>query len=100
MKRSASWPIDSPARRISSRTFVPCAVPYGTAATTLRAGGFIPARFKQENRMKFVTLAAIAALTATPVLADPVAREQAKADLHQAKADATRAQMQKEDAHA
>ena len=51
--------------------------------------------------MKFViTMAAVAALAATPVMADPVAREQAKADLHQARADAAKAQIQKEDAQA
>ncbi len=41
--------------------------------------------------MRLITLAAIAALTATPVLADPI-QEQSRADYHQAKADAERAQ--------
>ena len=50
--------------------------------------------------MKLVTIAAIAALLASPALADPIAREQAKADFHQAKADAAKAQIQKEDAQA
>ena len=54
--------------------------------------------------MKFLTIAAIAALTATPALtpalADSIAREQARADYHQAQADAARAQAQKEDAQA
>ena len=44
--------------------------------------------------MKFTTLAALAALGAasalSPALADPVTREQAKADYHQAKSDAVR----------
>jgi hypothetical protein len=52
----------------------------------------------QESKMKFVALAALAAFAATPVLADSVVREQARADYHQAKADAARSQMQKEDA--
>ena len=39
--------------------------------------------------MKFVTVAAVAAFAAgTPVWADPVVKEQAKAEYHQAKADA------------
>jgi hypothetical protein len=49
--------------------------------------------------MKFVTLAALAALSAAaPALADDLATEQARADYHQARADAARAQVQKEDA--
>ena len=50
--------------------------------------------------MKFITLAAIAALTATPVMAQSIQDEQSRADYHQAKADAERAQIQKEDAQA
>src|SRR5580704_15952125 len=51
-----------------------------------------------ESNVKLITLAAIAALTATPVLAQSIQDEQSRADYHQAKADAARAQMQKEDA--
>ncbi len=50
--------------------------------------------------MKLMTIAAIAALAATPALGDPVTREQARADFHQSRADAARAQIQKEDAQA
>src|SRR4051812_23552310 len=105
MRPPAFWLIDSPASR---NRFLPTRVLCGSIRN--RCNQFARVRFstctsKQESRMKFVTLAAIAALTATPalttsVLADPVAREQAKADLHQARADATKAQMQKEAAQA
>src|SRR6478736_4360998 len=54
----------------------------------------------RECRMKLVTMAAVAALMAGPALADPIAREQAKADFHQARSDAIKAQIQKEDAQA
>ena len=50
--------------------------------------------------MKLITMAAVAALIASPALADPIAREQAKADFHQGRADAAKAQIQKEDAQA
>jgi hypothetical protein len=55
--------------------------------------------FKWESNVKLITLAAIAAFTATPVLAQTIQGE-ARADYHQAQADAERAQMQKENAQA
>src|SRR6185437_10758061 len=61
---------------------------------------FLERFIRQENRMKLLTMAAVAALIASPVLADPIAREQAKADFHQSRADAAKAQMQKDDAQA
>ena len=45
--------------------------------------------------MKLMTIAAIAALAATPALADSITREQARADFHQARADAAKAQIQR-----
>src|SRR5438552_18059074 len=69
----------------------------GTGATSSRASCSYSA-IKQESRMKLITIAALVALAAAPALADPVAREQAKADYHQAKADAVKSQIQKEDA--
>jgi hypothetical protein len=53
-----------------------------------------------ESNVKLVTIAAIAALTATPVMAQTIQDEQSRADYHQAKADAARAQVQKDDAQA
>ena len=56
-----------------------------------------------EIKMKFITIAAVAALATIPALtasADPLTREQARADYHDAKSDAVKAQMQKEEAQA
>jgi hypothetical protein len=61
---------------------------------------FNPKPHTWESNVKLITLAAIATLAATPVIAQPIQDEQSRADYHQAKADAARAQMQKEDAKA
>jgi hypothetical protein len=82
------------------RVEVPSRICDGTR--NLLAGALFPFQQSplQENNMKLATIAVFAALTATPVLADTIEREQARADLHQAKADAARSQEQKEDAQA
>ena len=48
--------------------------------------------------MKFVTIAAIAALSVTPVMAQTAAQEQARANYHQDKADSIRADNQQANA--
>src|SRR5580698_6531023 len=58
------------------------------------------ASYTWESNVKLVTIAVIAALTATPVMAQTIQDEQSRADYHQAKADAARAQIQKDDAQA
>jgi hypothetical protein len=75
--------------------------PRGTTATSLFPCCFLQANVLEESNMKLVTIAAIAAFAATPVLAQSVIeREQARADYHQSRADAAKAQVQKEDAQA
>ncbi|HEX2759330.1 MAG TPA: hypothetical protein VHM27_02405 [Rhizomicrobium sp.] len=67
----------------------------------LRAAVLFPkSPTSEEWKMKLVTIAAVAALAATPALADPFERAQARADLDQASTDAVRAEAQKEDAEA
>src|SRR5579872_1614559 len=92
--------IDCPILALFLLTSMSFQVPCGTAATSPNLCCFQKGSSDRESLMRFVTMAAVAALLASPALADPIAREQAKADFHQAQADAAKAQVQKDDAQA